>query len=298
MRKFLFSFLFIAFSNLSFGQETKNPINNYQEDLSFYSDALVNCTKDENRERAHQKFYHLLKESLEENNSYELDLSFLDAVSVQLAEDSSFRIISWQLFKSEGEYQYYCFLQKQDGRLYEWKDQAKPIADLEYEILNQDYWYGALYYKLEKVDTIESPYYLLYGFSQEDQYTRQKVLDVLYFENDEPILGKGVFYKERGDARPDVKNRLVLQYSADVGITLNYNPEMQMVIFDHLIPQRGRMPGQGMTLYPDGSYEGFALKGDKWVYKEKIFDTVLDEAPRPKPVLGDKKKGLFGQDKK
>ena len=177
----------------------------------------------------------------------------------------------------------------QDGSIIEWKDHTGTITDLEYETFDPSYWYGALYYNLEYFEQGGESYFLLYGFSQLDEFTRRKVLDV---------LGKGIFEKSRGEGRPDIKNRLELQYSADAGVTLNYNPEMNLLIFDHLAAQAGRLPGQGIALYPDGTYEGYEWKNGKWVYKEKIFDTILEEAPRPKPVLGNKQKGLFGQDKK
>jgi hypothetical protein len=271
--------------------------SDFDQELSFYSDALVNCRQDENRQFAHESFYNALKTELEKELSFYKDLSFLKAISMQTPPDSSFRIISWQLFETKGNYRYFAFLQMANGDLHEWKDQIEMIEDLNYEVLDPSYWYGGLFYNLEPFESDGLNYYFLYSYSQLDEFTRRKILDVLYFEGDKPMLGRALFEKENESSRPDITNRLIVDYSADVGVTLNYNPEMNAIIFDHLIPQKGRMPGQGISFYPDGSYEGYIWDDGKWKYKEKIFDQVLDEAPRPKPVLGKGKKGLFGQDK-
>jgi len=71
-----------------------------------------------------------------------------------------------------------------------------------------------------------------------------------------------------------------------------------MIIYDHLITLYSEGPGKGAVPVPDGSYEAYVLKGKKWVYVDKVFNQVLDEAPRDRPVLeGRKGKDLFGRKK-
>ncbi len=78
-------------------------------------------------------------------------------------------------------------------------------------------------------------------------------------------------------------------------MTVNYNPGMEMIVFDNLIVKMSRIPGQGETLVPDGSYVGYVWENDIWNRIDKIATEVMDEAPRPQPIL-DKRKGkkIFG----
>ncbi|MBT8189180.1 MAG: hypothetical protein KJO29_02030, partial [Bacteroidia bacterium] len=77
-------------------------------------------------------------------------------------------------------------------------------------------------------------------------------------------------------------------------LQLNYNPGLKLIIHDHLIQRIGRIPGQGPVFLPDGTYEGYEFIEGIWMYREKIYDHTYDAAPRPKPVLGNKK-DLFGK---
>jgi hypothetical protein len=82
----------------------------------------------------------------------------------------------------------------------------------------------------------------------------------------------------------------LFRYAADAQMTVNYNPGMEMIVVDNLIKKMSRIPGQGETLVPDGSYVGYELKEGYWTRIEKIATQIMDEAPRPKPVL-DQRKG-------
>ena len=72
-----------------------------------------------------------------------------------------------------------------------------------------------------------------------------------------------------------------------------------LVLFDHLIPMPSPF-GRGITSVPDGSYDGLRLeKGGRWKYIVKVFNDVMDEAPRPEPVLDDRQgKDIMGKVKK
>ena len=89
-------------------------------------------------------------------------------------------------------------------------------------------------------------------------------------------------------------SRFILDYSDQGSITCNYDPSLDLIIFDHLELVSG---SNGKPVYiSDGSYEGYEIKKGILVYKEKLFDHKyeLNEPPRPKPVLDSKKKDLFG----
>ena len=71
-----------------------------------------------------------------------------------------------------------------------------------------------------------------------------------------------------------------------------------MIVFDHLIPRMGRLPGQGQTMLPDGSYVGYKWDGEYFNYIEKIYHETQAEAPFPSPILGSDNRNIMGQNKK
>ena len=149
-----------------------------------------------------------------------------------------------------------------------------------------------MYYSIKK---LEENKYLIFGFNQIDQFKNAKVLDMIHVKDGTVTLGEEIF-EDKNDL-DTYQNRIILTYSGDASVNLNYNPGLEMIVHDHLIQRMGQLEGQGPTNVPDGSYEGYKLENGKWMYKEKIYDHSYGEnnAPRPKPILNKKKKNLFGK---
>ena len=80
-------------------------------------------------------------------------------------------------------------------------------------------------------------------------------------------------------SKKKIKTRHILEYKYDAVVHLNYDPNLKMVVFDHLIPLNGSDADSEMV--PDGSYEGFKYKGGQWHYVEKIFNQKLKDGQAP-----------------
>jgi hypothetical protein len=104
-------------------------------------------------------------------------------------------------------------------------------------------------------------------------------------------IGQKIFQEEEGS--PNYKHRHVLLYSADTNATLDFYDDSKRILFDNLIVMQGRMVGQGMTFVADGSYRGYDYNNGKWIAKDKLFDEVLERAPRANLQSGGK--DLFGR---
>ena len=124
---------------------------------------------------------------------------------------------------------------------------------------------------------------------------------MLTFEDGQPVFGAEIFKKVQENKRDDVKSRLLLKYSDDANVSINFNPGLDMIVLDHLIPRMGTRPGQGPTFLPDGSYVGYAWDAENgfFNYIDKIYNQVSDTPPMPKPILGEqeKSKDIFGRDR-
>ena len=285
-----------AQSNLLTAEDRTN-LAAVEDTLGLLAYAMVNDGIEENRFGAVRAFIPTLVEALKTPNSFQYRFDQLQTISIQYPADSTFRIFTWQLYVDKDTYRYYGAIQKNTTELdlVPLRDRSYEIMeDLEQAVLEPDQWYGSVYYNLHTVGTGPDAYYLLFGYDGHEFFRKRKVVDVLRFVDDKPTFGAPVFARiDSSTVTPSVttKNRLVLEYSATASLRCNYDPALEMLIYDHLMTVGGNY-GEGPVNIPDGTYEAYKLKDGRWEYVEKVFHTWLDEAPRPEPVL----KGRRGKD--
>ncbi len=282
MSKLIYLLSFVLFA--SFG----NAQDSLKDKLYFYGDVMLNALDDDNRVLAGENFNTLFADYIKENPTD--SLTWLKWISIQSPEDKSFRILTWELKRNDDSYSYFGYLQKPDGTGYTLHEEKSDFQDVEFDTRTKDDWLGAIYYGIKNIGENT---YALFGVNHYSKFENVKIAEVLSFEDDEPIFGKEVFKKAA-----DIKTRLILRFADDASVSLTFSNSLNLIIFDHLIPRMGRMEGQGSTFLPDGSYEGYVPADGIWEYKEKLYDHVFEEAPRPKPVLNQKKNGLFKNKKK
>ena len=283
----------------SLSKEKIQYFEQVEDSLTSLAQTLLQDTIVTNRIQADEQIKALLTNSLKDASSFSYRFPALRGVSVQYPQDSTFRIFTWQLYVSENDYRYGGLLQlnaasKYGQKVFSLDDLSAEVPLPEYEGMSPDYWYGAVYYNIKAGGTKKNRHYLLFGYDGYELFKRRKLIDVLVFKENGPLFGAPVF--EHGPGK--VKNRIVREYSAEVGTRLNYDEALEMIMFDHLIAQNGPH-GEGLTYYPDGSYEAYKLnRKGKWEHVEKVFDQVSEEAPRPEPILDQRKKDIFGRGNK
>jgi len=274
-----------------FTQSLSSQESKVTEDLFFYGDVMLNAIEYQNRAKAGDIFYSTFLNLINEGNAFDLAQDDIKTISILEDENGAFKLVSWQVRYLENQSKYYGFVLFPDGKYIELKDNADFTRDLEYEYVTSESWYGALYYSIKKV---EEDKYLVFGFNQIDRFKNAKILDVIYIKDGIVSFGDEIF-EDKKDL-DTYQNRIVITYSTDANVNLNYNPGLEMIVHDHLIQRMGQLEGQGPINVPDGTYEGYKLVDGKWMYEEKLYNHSYGEnnAPRPKPVLG-KKKNLFGK---
>lgn len=250
-----------------------------QQDLSFYGDVMINAQKAEHRKLAGNKFYSQFKSMISSSDLDKAILDSLDWVSKIEPEDSKFSLYTWQVDHGDFEFKYYGFILLEDGKVYELTDVRRTLEDVAFMTLGNEEWYGALYYDILPYKIGDTEYYMLFGYNVNDKYSKEKIAEILYFEEDVPVFGAEHFIEVRDGMRDILKSRLMLNYSSEARVNLNYNPSLEMVIHDHLIQRMGSLPGQGPTSLPDGSYVGYLRTEKGWKYVEKIFDHIYEDAP-------------------
>ncbi len=217
-------------------------------------------------------------------------------VSIINAPDNKFRLITWNLFKDDGTFAYFGFLQvntsktvrkslfkkeaTQSYEVYALNDKSGGIKNPESYIGEPTKWFGMLY--VDVIKTNEDDYTLI-GWDGNDKLTQRKFIDVLYFKsNGIPTFGKDLF-KVPGK----FVKRMMFEYATEVAMSLKYNEERKQIIYSHLAPNSidPTLEGQFQYYGPDGSFDALTLKKGKW-YQEMDIDIRKlkdknDNAKRP-----------------
>lgn len=244
-------------------------------ELDFHGDIMVNAEKASHRQRAHETFYDLMSELLSDPQSIHWPLDSVVWLKVLESRNSDLRVLTWELKSDNDNFEYHGFVQTVDGQgdynLFELKDTRNLTS--EYGRYDSETWYGALYYGMYEFRTDDgSPAYLLTGFNANDSRTNVKMADVLTISDGSVRFGADVFIDSA-----DVKSRIIIQYSDAVVCRMQFDREMDHLIYDHIILIQGGP--EGPVMVPDGSYHGYRLEKGQWHFIDKVFTRTVDEPP-------------------
>jgi hypothetical protein len=291
-RYFLIVLLFIsAVAKAQLSKENLNALKINEDSLSYYSHEMVFDSIAENRFHYDSVFIRKFVQALRTPYSFEYGFDSILTVSKLYAPDSTFRIFTWELQRDESYYRQEGAIQMKtkDGSLklfplFDVSDYTSTPTD---SVRTNKNWIGALYYSIVMKEFKGKKYYTLFGYDDNDISSTRKWLEVLTFNtNGEPVFGGNYFsYKDDELKPPQPVSRFLLEYQKDARARMVYDPEMDMIVFDHLISESNE-PQKRYTLIPDGDYEGFKWQDGKWVHIDKLFNQSLKDgqAPRPQPV--------------
>jgi hypothetical protein len=289
VKKIIFVF---AFASVQF-------LNAQQYDLTFLCDVMVNAYEGKHRVVAGNEFNRLFEEELKKSGSFANPFSELKWVSIKSDVAQTFRIFTWQIRDEKNIHKSYGFIQMKNGGLFELNDNVTAInKDLEYESMDANNWLGCMYYNMREFKTDKGNAFLLFGYDGLDDKNRLKIIEVLTFENGKPVFGADVF-KIKDGARPDLKYRILVDYSALANVNCNYNEGMEMVVHDYVVTRMGISTDGSPAKIPDGTYVGYQWDGKTWNFIEQLAHQVSNPEdifyqPKAKEEV---KKDLFGRKK-
>lgn len=320
--KTIFVFLLSTISISTFAQvdsvvvvpREETPITLAEDSLKELVKTMMTNQDVDARTSAADSFVEGFFETLEKPESFDYSFDSLRNVSQLYPQDSTFRIMTWQLYIDKDEYKYFGIIQhKGDSKkglspkVTLLEDYSGRMRRVEEKILSANNWYGALYYNIKSFKTKEGVKYALFGYDAYRFFEKRKLMEILSFDKErEPVFGAPVieYVIKKKDTPPQelVYNRFLLQYSSEASVSINFKDDEGIILFDHLIPMSSTFPDVPYVMVPDGSYEGFKFKKGMWQYVEKVYSHALEDgqAPRPAPVFNDKSKGkdILGRDKK
>ena len=297
MKSIILSLILIVFQNALFAQKEVGDIKpsdfkrleQLEDSIALLAKIAVQDTVLNNRVQANTALIPLIEAALNVPNSFNYAFTKVENIAIQKPLDGAFRVFTWQLFIDQAEYRYFGYVQLNRSKsvFFELTDDSRNLENAEKEVLTPEHWFGAIYYNVKEFKTKDGMKYLLFGYNANDQYEKIKVCDVLVLRGNKMSLGSPVFeIADIQGVRKQKLHRLVLNYSADAVLRLNYDPEMNIVIHDHLEQIGTKDPNLPFTYVPDGTYEAFELqKEGMWLHVDKLANTEMKTAPRPRPTL-------------
>lgn len=242
----------------------QNELKVYEDSLKNYFALLANETNDEKKIAYNKHIVSCFEKVLKNEDSFYYPFYALKNVGIIQSEDYKLRIITWNLPYNDRTYKYFGFIQYKKSKrlyeLYELNDNSDKIKNPEFAVLNNKNWYGALYYKIITNKYRGRVYYTLLGADLNNLLSKKKIIDILYFDkNDSPIFGDKVF-KNNNNAVV----RIIFEFNGQADMTLTYDEEREMIIYDHLSPSKPSLTGEYEFYGPDFSYDGLKFEHGIW----------------------------------
>lgn len=277
-----------TFAQLSTSEN--NALRKKEDSLKKFSLQIIQGRTAADRFAADSQFTKLFVRALKIKNSFYYTFDSLFTISKLVPADSTFKIFTWQMVVNENVTRQHGAIQMrtEDGslKLLPLIDKSGVTNNPEDTIGNNFAWMGAVYYKIIEKQAFGKNYYTLLGFDENNINSNKKVIEILTFNDGEPIFGGSYFSFQDNDVVKKFRARYIMEYKKNAGPRLTYDPEQDMIIYEHLISETGE-PQKKYTYIPDGDYEGLKWTDGKWVHIQKVFTQKTPEGqePLPNPVL-------------
>lgn len=275
-RKLIFSVLAFMFVAVEAHASPAKPLTlpAYQDSLRKVGNKLFTKKQIADKDRAalNRQFADLLEEAMNAPDAYAFNFDSLTFMARLRSSDNRFRIFNWNIVKEDGTYGYFGFIQVKDEKknttkLYKLQNKSAEIRGAENAILSPEKWYGVLYYKIIETTHKKKKYYTLLGWDGNNNVSWKKVIDVLYFRQDgTPQFGDPIFEKGKRN-----QHRVIFEYKAEMAMTLRWDTERDMLIYDFLQPEfEGMRNPPPQFLVSSGSYDGYRFRKGKWEYVDDV----------------------------
>lgn len=298
----LFSFALASFAKAQKISSADLKILKKKEDsLKTFARTLNIDSLTANRMRSDSFFIKTLLRSIHVNNSFYFPFDSVKGIGKLYAPDSTFRIITWSLAYSEDFNSQRGVIQfnTPDGsaRFIPLIDNSHRTPFPEDSVRGPRNWIGAIYYNIVQTKHNGKNYYTLFGYDPHGIRSNKKWIEVMTFDaNQIPVFGGQYFSFEQDSVKRPVQIRYSIEYKKEASSTVNYDPELKLILVDHLVSETDE-PELPFTFVPDGDYEGFKWLNGKWVHVDKVFHEKLQDgqAPVPDPIRD--LKGLLNEEK-
>jgi hypothetical protein len=210
-----------------------------------------------------------MPEALSAEGAMDFSWKGLTRIGVVTSDDQMIRIFTWHLTDDPDTHRYFGFIQmgqkKGKLKLYTLVDNGLSQRGVTRLDQSHENWYGKLYYSIITAKYKRKTYYSLLGMDFNNSRSTIKTIEALSIQRNQPRFAKELFFNGR-----DKLDRLVLEYSSQVAISVRFDPGMDMITFDHLVPFHPIYENNYEFYGPDGSFEGLQFEEGLWILRTDI----------------------------
>lgn len=228
------------------------------------------ANNDQQKEEANSVFKAYLEETIKIKGAFEHPFTSLRTLGSIKSPDNTFRLFNWNVEQDDHSNKYYCYILRFDAKKKNWKiielkDKSFMLPAQPDDILTEENWYGALYYKIIPIAKSNKTYYTILGWDGISTMSNCKLVDVLSFNGEHVKLGSPIFKMQDG-----IHKRLFFEHSKKAFMSLNFDEERKRIIFDHLSPETANLEGFREFYVPDLSYDELKFYNNKWHLREDV----------------------------
>lgn len=255
-----------------------------ENQLSDLLDAVRSAKTNSEKEETNTLFKVKLLQVIHLPGAMEYPFSKLKSLGTVKSPDNYFRFFNWNVEQEDLTQKYYCYIlrydeRKKENNIIELVDNSIMLPPEPDDYLDENNWYGALYYKIIPTKRSGKTIYTLLGYDANNAMSHIKLIDAISFTGSRVRLGSPIFrYKDK------TYKRLFFEHSKKSVMSLTYNEERQNIIFDHLSPESPTMEGFKEFYVPDMSYDAFKMDGNRWVLEEDII-AINKKTNEPKAII-------------
>ena len=267
--KVLMNICFLLFA-LQIGAQVDNAFVEKEIHLKSQLEALRSAKSDVDKAKLNEIFKASLYEAIQQEGAFEYPFKSLKTIGTIKSPDNAFRLFNWNVEQKDRSNKYYCFVLRYDKKKKKWRvteliDNSIALSARPDQILYDDNWYGALYYKIIPIEKSGKRMYTVLGLDACSRASHTKLIDVLSFSGSRVKFGSSIFKMRDGTHK-----RLFFEHSRKAYMSLNYDVERKRIIYDHLSPESPSLEGFYEYYVPDMSYDQLRLHNNKWVLEENV----------------------------
>lgn len=243
-----------------------------ENQLKNYFREMYASESDKSIDSLNQLILEVFSSTLQNPKSFNYKWDSLNMVGQIHTADLKLNIYTWFVKSTKGKYSYFGYIQYNRGSkkkpeidFYPLINKSRGMKNPEMSSLTPENWLGCVYYKDYVFNYKRQDYYTLLGYDFNNDFSSKKIIEVLVIDKDgKPSFG--------GDFKLELQNvkRMILEYSAQLVISIKFDDKLQMIVLDHLAPFEPMFTGNYRFYGPDGSYDGLKFQKGSFLLQKDV----------------------------
>jgi hypothetical protein len=243
-----------------------------EDSLKYYLDSVRVSVLDYRKQYWNNKFRKKLSKTAELPGAFDYPFDKLNTIGKITSPDKFFRLFNWNIEGADLTHSYYAYVlipSRKKNKVVELLDRSNGIDRPEPQALDQQRWYGCLYYKIIPMGNGKNEYTML-AADMNNRSMKRRLIEVMNISKTKISFGDAIFdYNDK-----TLRKRVIFEHSALCQMALRYDEENSRIVFDHLVPESPQAEGMYEYYFPDGTYDGLLFDDGRWVYKADLGDVT------------------------